>query len=171
MTFTGVPNVGDTSGNPYVVLGNQIAVLDRAGFVLGDDMALALAGDIAEAPAPRFAACLPDDDLFGNQVPGDERPAEDCATQGYITGLGGFGGQAAVWCGCSWSHSGSTLLQGSPCGQVRQVARLAIGCPPSPQLIRDQMVACDQEGPGMAEGGVIRGGRGDQRRGGSTAKP
>ncbi|WP_395819657.1 autotransporter domain-containing protein [Devosia sp.] len=96
MTFTGVPNVGDTSGNPYVVLGNQIAVLDRAGFVLGDDMTLALAGDIAEAPAPRFAACLPDDDMFGNQVPGDERPAEDCATQGYITGLGGFGGQAAA---------------------------------------------------------------------------
>src|SRR5690606_29724022 len=49
MTFTGagIPGTVETSGNPYVVNGNTIAVLDRAGFVLTGEMALALAGDVA----------------------------------------------------------------------------------------------------------------------------
>ena len=77
MTFSGagIPGIVETSGNPYVVNGNTIAVLDRGGFVLTDDMALALAGDIAGAA---------------------DGIDESCAAEAWLTGFGAFGSRSGI---------------------------------------------------------------------------
>src|SRR5690606_15868156 len=86
MTFTGaggMPDTVETSGNPYVIDGSIIAVLDRAGFVLTEDMTLAVAGAIAGGRGRGFGHCLPGD-------------GEDCSAGAWRTGLGGCGGFAGT---------------------------------------------------------------------------
>jgi hypothetical protein len=114
MTFSGagIPGTVLTSGNPFAVSGNTIAVLDRGGFVLAEDMTLAVAGDIAGATGPRLANCLPDREMFGNEGSRDKGLGDDCATRAYITGLGGFGGQAAADDLAGFEHMRGVALAG-----------------------------------------------------------
>lgn len=88
MTFTGagIPGTIETSGNPFAIDGNTIAVLDRTGFALKEDMALSLAGDIAGAVGRGTSTCLAADG-----TPSGE--AEDCSTTAWLAGFGGFGGR------------------------------------------------------------------------------
>lgn len=88
MTFSGagVPATIETSGNPYAVSGNTVAVLDRTGLALTDEMALSLAGDIAGAVGRGPSACLAPDGTPSGET-------EDCATTAWFTGFGGYGGR------------------------------------------------------------------------------
>lgn len=88
MTFygSGIPGTIETSGNPFVIDGNTIAVVDRTGFALKEDMALSLAGDIAGSVGRGPRTCLA----------ADGRPSGesgDCSTTTWVTGFGGFGGR------------------------------------------------------------------------------
>ena len=87
LTFSGagIPGTILTSGNPYAVSGTTIAVLDRGGFALADDMALTLAGDVAGMTGGR-GQCL-----VGEVPSGDD---ESCASKAWLAGFGGFGGRS-----------------------------------------------------------------------------
>ncbi|MDB5538477.1 MAG: hypothetical protein JWQ89_204 [Devosia sp.] len=103
LTFSVIPDTILTSGNPYAVSGNSVAVLDRGGFTLTDGMALALAGNIASIlDRNGKGQCLPAPD---GQVPTGEE--DGCATEAWLAGFGGFGGRSD-----SFSLAGSDYLSG-----------------------------------------------------------
>lgn len=88
MTFSGagIPRTIETGGNPFAIDGNTVAVLDRTGFALKEDMALSLAGDIAGAVGRGPSTCLAADG-----TPSGE--SGDCSTKAWFAGFGSFGGR------------------------------------------------------------------------------
>lgn len=83
MQLTGPGSLAVTArGNPLVLTGTAVAVLDRTGFVLTDAMALGLAGDLANGATSHVQQCLP--------LPG----SSDCATTAWLGGFGSLGGQS-----------------------------------------------------------------------------
>ena len=105
LTFSGIlfPETILTGGNPYAVSGARIAVLDRGGFALADDMVLGLAGNIAGVVNHGGRGqCLPAAD--GELPIGDN---DGCAIEAWLAGFGGFGGRPD-----SSSLAGSGYLSG-----------------------------------------------------------
>jgi hypothetical protein len=103
MTFSGagIPGTVVAGGNPFAVSGNTIAVLDRGGFALGDDMALALAGDVAGAADGRSGSCIP-----------EAGSGNDCAATAWFTGFGAFGGRSGNADTAGFEHLGGGAIAG-----------------------------------------------------------
>ena len=107
MTFSGagIPGTIEASGNPFAIDGNTIAVLDRTGFALKEDMALSLAGDIAGAVGRGPSTCLAPDG-----TPSGE--SGDCSTKAWATGFGGFGGRDGDESSVALAHGHGGALAG-----------------------------------------------------------
>jgi len=89
LSFSDLPETILTGDNLYAVSGASIAVLDRGGFALTDDMALTLAGDIAGVvDRGGRGQCLAGPN--GQTTTGD---AERCAAEAWLAGFGSFGGR------------------------------------------------------------------------------
>lgn len=78
----GMPGTVTTAGNPFAISGNSIAVLDRSGFVLAEDMALSAIGDLGRIGGR--GSCI-----GGTSV-------RDCAAEAWLTGFGGVGATPAA---------------------------------------------------------------------------
>jgi hypothetical protein len=79
MTFTGagLPGTVVAGGNPLVITGNTVTVLDRAGFALADDMSLSLLGSLAGAQR-HSGLCIAED------------ADSECGASAWLTGIGGY---------------------------------------------------------------------------------
>lgn len=85
MTFYDIPDTILTGDNPYAVNGTTIAVLDRGGFALSDDMALTLASDVAGMTGGPGQCVASADGSTGDDA---------CDTEAWLAGFGGFGGRS-----------------------------------------------------------------------------
>lgn len=96
VTFTGTLPDTITSSNPMVISGNTVTVLDRGGFVLTEDMVLALAASAGQGRDDGLAACMGSDG------------AEDCHVTAWLNGVGGLGGRAEQedLAGLAFAHGG-----------------------------------------------------------------
>lgn len=96
VTFTGTLPGTITTSNPMVISGNTVTVLDRAGFVLGEDMALALAAHAGQGRDGGLAACMGTDG------------AENCHVTAWLNGVGGLGGRSEEddLAGLAFAHGG-----------------------------------------------------------------
>jgi hypothetical protein len=81
VTFSGTLPQTISSSNPMVTSGNTVTVLDRAGFVLSEDMALALAASAGQGRDAGLSACV-------------EAGDAGCHVTAWLNGVGGLGGRA-----------------------------------------------------------------------------
>lgn len=90
-----------TSANPYVTSGNTVAVLDRAGLVLSDDLILALADGAGSASGTGSTACL------AAAADGSSRDAA-CNLKAWLSAFGGRGtaDDADDLAGRAWAQGG-----------------------------------------------------------------
>ena len=79
VTFTGtLPQTITTSSNPYVISGNTVGVLDRAGFALTDDMLFSIAGGAGVPAEQGLRACV------------DSNGDAACGVTAWLNGFGSF---------------------------------------------------------------------------------
>lgn len=96
VTFDGSLPGTITSANPMVMSGNTVTVLDRAGFVLSEDMALALAAQAGQGRSEGLSACVEADGTAA------------CHVTAWLNGVGGWGSRAEQedLAGLAFAHGG-----------------------------------------------------------------
>jgi hypothetical protein len=101
MSFTGagMPGTVISASNPAVITGNSIAVLDRAGFALADDMSLALLGSLAGAEGGSGLCLTADADA-------------ECDVSAWLTGIGRFDHQSGTNDLAGYSYALGGLVAG-----------------------------------------------------------
>lgn len=101
MSFTGagMPGTVISASNPAVITGNSIAVLDRAGFALADDMSLALLGSLAGAEGGSGLCLAADADA-------------ECDVSAWLAGIGRFDRQSGTNDLAGYSYALGGLVAG-----------------------------------------------------------
>jgi len=101
MSFTGVglPGMVITGGNPALITGNTVTVLDRAGFALADDMSVSLLGSLAGVERDS-GLCIAEDADSG------------CGASAWLTGIGGYDRQAGRSDLAGYAHALGGLVAG-----------------------------------------------------------